>query len=229
LIFQGPMSETALQSTRFTRAARAELDRLERRRERAEQELREVESELAGARETLAKIAEQQRALRAIAGEEAALAALPSPDRAPGKPLSGSAIREVAIQLLREHPGSGAIHYREWQKLVEDAGFTVNGKRPDAVFLGQIKRSPVVRATTRAGFYELDGGAPERIGREIQALEREMASLSENSASPDPEELGRRLERQEEVALQLRRAQRALREAVQSLGSPKGSAQRLAA
>jgi hypothetical protein len=71
-----------------------------------------------------------------------------------------------------------ALHYRAWFQLLEDAGYTVAGKDPLAVFLTQISRSPIVRKTTQSGVYELDRDAPQRLRRRIEQLHGELRELT---------------------------------------------------
>jgi hypothetical protein len=72
--------------------------------------------------------------------------------------LRGQRLQEIAVEILaaRLEPGQ-PVHYREWFKWVEEAGFMVAGKDPLATFLGQIGRSPrVVSAGRRSGIYMLN-------------------------------------------------------------------------
>lgn len=122
-------------SARFASAVRAERRRLERRRDRIRDELEAVESRIA----EIAPLAPAQG---------------PASDG-----LRGREIRSVAVTLLREDRGTAPIHYRDWLRLVELKGYRVAGKRPDSVFLNQITRSPIVRATTSRGYYQLTEAA----------------------------------------------------------------------
>lgn len=209
------MSEKPTHSTRFTRAARAERERLLRRRRRSAEQVRRIEEELAAARADLEGIDARLDGLRSFTDEPPELHAAPSGQRA-GEMLRGAAIRRHAVELLRGDWQGGPIHYRRWLELLEASGFEVDGKRPDAVFLGQITRSPVVRATTSAGFYEIDEDAPRRLGDEIAAIE---GRLGEIGAQPslDPAKLEENMSRREELTGELRRVERELKEAVLAL------------
>lgn len=142
----------------------------------------------------------------------------PAPANSGHAVLTGRAIRLAAVRVLLESERAGApIHYRHWFELLRGAGYEVSGKRPDAVFLSQITRSPVVKATTRAGVYELDLEAPGRLSQSLEGLQRKLSGLAADAPS-DKAELQERTARQEEIGLEVRRAQKALTEATESLG-----------
>lgn len=71
--------------------------------------------------------------------------------------LRGHRLQEIAVQLLREKKGVGAVvHYRDWYQLVLEAGAHVAGKDPVATFLTQIARAPGVESVRpRSGLYRL--------------------------------------------------------------------------
>jgi hypothetical protein len=220
---------TKTQSITFTRAAVREARRLQALRRQATERVRKLEDELDAARAEARKVEQRILALEQLAGEQGAPEPRPEPS-AVTEWLSGARIREVAVSVLRESPHAEApIHYKKWLKLLEESGFGVEGKRPDAVFLGQISRSPLVRGTTQAGIYELDGDAPQRIAREIETLERELTALAGTEGAGDPIAVERTIPRREELATELRRAQRALREAIAGLSGPNKGADDLRA
>jgi hypothetical protein len=215
------MSETTSHSARFTRAALAEAERLLRRRNRAVAEAAKVEHQLEAARARLAAIEERLAEVRRITGGTALTEAKASTEarasKEGGSPVRGAKIREIAVRVLLASPeAEGPVHYRRWLELVEEAGYSVHGKRPEAVFLGQLVRSPVVRQTSRAGYYELDHRAPERLRERLRALEAERLEASTTSSSPDA--LAQDIERQEELTKEIRLVQRELREAMSALG-----------
>jgi hypothetical protein len=71
--------------------------------------------------------------------------------------IRGQKLRELAVQLLRQKKGRGAvIHYREWYDLVRKAGVRVAGKDPLATFLTHVSRADgVVSVRPRSGLYRL--------------------------------------------------------------------------
>ncbi len=75
--------------------------------------------------------------------------------------LRGKRLREIAVELLREERGDGAVvHYREWYDLLLEAGVRVAGRDPLATFLTQIARAPdVVSVRPRSGLYRLCAAA----------------------------------------------------------------------
>jgi hypothetical protein len=119
--------------------------------------------------------------------------------------------------LLRRGAEAGPIHYRDWLALVEERAGPVAGRRPEAVFLGQVTRHPLVRATTRRGFYEFD---PAAVGRLEARVARLRAALVADAGAPP---LGRG--DRGGLALELGRAERILTEAREALstGTAEGS------
>lgn len=75
--------------------------------------------------------------------------------------LRGKRLREIAVELLRQKRGDGAVvHYREWYELLLDAGVKVAGRDPLATFLTQLARAPeVVSVRPRSGLYRLGATA----------------------------------------------------------------------
>jgi len=173
--------------------------------ERAKAKVRKRKGELATAEAEVAELEAQISAL-------ASLSAGGAPREAEPGTLRGRAIREVAVGLLlRRGPNTGPIHYRAWLLLLEEAGHTVAGRRPDAVFLNQVTRHPLVRSTTRAGFYELDLSATARLDSRVTEL---RTSLAVELAQAPSEQGGSHA-----VALDLSRAERVLAEARAALAA----------
>jgi hypothetical protein len=148
---------------------------------------------------------------RARAPAPAAAPPLPAPPAA----LRGTAIRETAVRVLLERSGGGGpVHYREWFDLLASSGHEVAGRDPLAAFLTQISRSPVVRRTTRAGVYEIDVCAPDRLRRRLAALQEELRRVADPAArihGPDSRRRAR------ELMGAMGRLERSLEEAVRSL------------
>lgn len=71
--------------------------------------------------------------------------------------LRGHRLQEIAVQILREKKGIGAVvHYRDWYDLLVQAGARVAGKDPVATFLTQVARAPGVESVRpRSGLYRL--------------------------------------------------------------------------
>jgi hypothetical protein len=205
-------------STRFRRAAAAEFERLNKARARALKAVAAAEQALRKSQAELEAIEDRLALLRSISG---------TTDEAPepvvvattgsGKTaiLAGAAIRETAVHLLVDEAHRGPIHYRQWFARLQEAGYEVSGKRPEAVFLSQISRSPVVRATTENGVYEIDRDAPQRLEGELRRLEADLRRLTEEP--PRPQELGKRRERQDELTTQIRHRHKQLEEALRVL------------
>jgi hypothetical protein len=73
--------------------------------------------------------------------------------------LGGQRLQEIAVQVLAERkPGGEPIHYKDWYRLLREAGYVVSGKDPQATFLSSVSRSPRVRSVgNRTGLYVVDG------------------------------------------------------------------------
>lgn len=222
---------TPTTSTRFRRAASTERDRLVRQRTKVAAKAKSVREELEALETETHKLDERIDSLQALIGDRGVqLVERPGPRPTDeGQALAGSAIRRVAVRVLVDSEHAEApIHYREWFNLLRDAGYDVAGKRPDAVFLNQIARSPVVKTTTKAGIYELDQEAPRRLGQRLEELQRALSALAVDAPS-DPADLEKRTADQEELGLEIRRTQKALTEATEGLGKSNHQPARLAA
>jgi hypothetical protein len=211
-------------SNRLKRAAVAERALLAQRRERVERARVGVRTELERLQRELADIDEHLALLVCIApgaGDDA------QPTRRNGdtprqqeggvaRVLQGPAIRATAVRLLVERdPPVNAVHYRDWYRLLQEHGFAVAGKKPLAVFLSQVSRSPVMRKTTSAGVYALDRDATERLRRELSQLEAELHALTGESSSRPAD--GGIQTRRRELLLAIGRCERALDEALRGL------------
>ena len=123
------------------------------------------------------------------------------------------------MRVLIEHgPRVEAIHYRDWYALVVEHGFAVSGKKPLAVFLSQVSRSPVMRRGTSAGVYGVDRGAPERLRGELSELERALRALT--GRPPGRGADGEVQARRRELVRAIDRHERALHEALRCLERP---------
>jgi hypothetical protein len=211
-------------SSRLKRAAAAERVLLAQRRERIERACAGVRTELERLERELADIDEHLALLVRIApsaGDDApptnrngdtALHQRPGVARV----LQGPAIRATAVRLLVERePAVDAIHYRDWYRLLEEHGFAIAGKKPLAVFLSQVSRSPLMRNATSAGVYALDRDAVERLRRELSQLESDLHALT--SQSPSRPADGGIQARRRELLLAIGRHERALDEALRGL------------
>ena len=164
-------------SSRLRLAAQAEQADLARHRERLARERDRLLGELRTIDETLATLNRRFDVLAELAGpsldqaadEGATSRGGATTDQPAGSDggvargdssrpvLRGPAIREAAIRILvTQREPVDALHYRRWYKLVLEAGFSVAGKDPLAVFLTQLSRSPLVRKTSTPGVYEVD-------------------------------------------------------------------------
>jgi chromosome segregation ATPase len=214
-----PPEENAL-SPRLARALNAERDDVQRRLRGLERERARLRAALASAEAEIQTLDERLVLLERLQGEDAS-ASSRRRDELPDTPqvLTGPAIRATAVGVLRASPeGEGPIHYRRWLELVEEAGYEVTGKKPAATFLSQITRSPVVRRTTRAGFYELDRQATAALRRRVAALRAALNSGS--SRETDPIDLDAVRRHRAELTREIERTERRLQEATDAFTLP---------
>lgn len=194
-------------SKRLHAAAAAELAALRRRRERLARKRDDVQEHLAELDGQLAELDERTSMLEQLAPPEA-----PSPPSGTLEPdrreqhtlLRGPAIREAAVRLLAAQPAPSPMHYQAWLRMLEEAGYEVDGKQPSAVFLTQISRSPAVRkAAGHPGTYELDREAPRRLQHTLKRERDRLASLIGDQAQ---------VEERDRLLLDIRRLERDLSE-----------------
>ncbi len=210
---------TPATSLRFTRAASAERDRLSRKLSRMAERREEHEQAIEEIDRATKALEERVQLLGELAADSA-----PTPQlRAAGPEgkivLRGATIREVAVPLLLREAGEGPIHYKHWYELLGKAGYEVLGQRPDAVFLNQVTRSPLVKASTQPGVYSIDLDAVDRLRT---ALEEQENHLAHADASADDKDFEASAERHRELATSTNRLRRQLDEAERALdaGSP---------
>jgi hypothetical protein len=231
----GPMSAPP-PSTRLLRAVAAERDQLERHRAKLAHEADALRRTLVRIEDGLAQIDERRALLdrvaaagddhgragvgddRAGAGDDHGRAGV-GEDRAgaggeppPRAVLRGPAIREAAVRVLVERGRGDALHYRDWYRLLTDAGYAIAGKDPLAVFLTQLGRSPAVRKSTRAGVYELDRHAETRHTARLKSLQEHLRELT---AAPAGD-----LSAIRATTTEIGRIERALRELDRALRAP---------
>jgi hypothetical protein len=205
-------------STRFRRAVVAERERLIGQFDKAWADARKRRSELATAEQREGDLRARIALLSALLGGET-----PSGDDGRSSPgtrdcLEGRCIREVAVRVLLESgSGDSPIHYRRWLSLVEAAGYQIAGRRADAVFLNQVVRSPVVKATTTRGFYQIEFDAPERLREEVDRLRGSLTTAAAEDVADSRENESATKTR--ELLLSLGRVQRRLDEALDALAA----------
>jgi predicted nuclease with TOPRIM domain len=210
------MAERVQKSQRFTRAARAERDRLARRRSQLFKRREDAQVKLDALDEELEAVDQEISALEGFAltsVDESERSTESSRHDADPKLLGGAAIRIIAVRLLMSEQASAPIHYRDWLDLLNREGFTVAGKRPDAVFLNQVARSPLVRATTKAGYYALDLSAGDQLRSKLRELQAELARRLKEIPG-DADEFAANRERQRELNIAIARTERELNEAM---------------
>jgi hypothetical protein len=219
------MPEFAIQkSQRFTKAARAERDRLARRRSRLSRRREDLQGKIDLLDEELEAVDQEISSLERFAlTSNNELAELGAGDEDGSQLLSGSAIRTLAVPLLLREQGTAPIHYRAWLDLLARHGYAVAGKRPDAVFLNQVVRSPLVRATTKSGYYEVDPGVGDRLHEQLREQQYELAEFMRQAPIKVGEAFDRHRERQRALNTAIARTERELDEAVSAIQAWEGA------
>lgn len=216
-------------SRRLINAARAErsrlhrsLDRLDERARRLRDELAEVEraaSEVRARLSVLAQVAHDDELDSALTRAHLrAVSESPTQEhRATRGYLKGAEIRIEAVRILASQPNpTRPINYNEWYELVTAAGYGVSGADPKASFLTQVGRSPLVQRTSDRGIYVLDLEVPRRLRHRLHQLHAELAALHEGQQTID--EIATVGARRAELTSEVVRVERALEEALASLG-----------
>jgi hypothetical protein len=196
-------------------AARTRVEKLAERRRQLERSL-----EAALAAERAARQAFE--AVQAIADEAAGavpglvvggaqdVAAPQQPRGADRRRLAGSELREMAARVaLRRQAHGRPVHWREWLGWLHEEGLDAAGKKPDATFLTQLARSPMVRRTAQDGVYALD------VDLFVQCRERLLELHGQLAQVPPAEQLAMLGDaRQQRRALEneIARAERAVEE-----------------
>ena len=210
-------------SQRFSRAARAERDRLERKRSQLYERREALQTKVNDLDEELEALSHQLDRLQDFAGSRAEaieIRKMETKDGSSFKLLSGSKIRSLAVPLLIRDHGIGPIHYKDWYALLNKTGYAVAGKRPDAVFLNQIARSPLVHSTTKSGYYALDLEAAQHLREKLQEQRSEMSALMA-SVPNDSESFEAHRAKQREMSIAIGRTERDLDEALSALDAAK--------
>lgn len=212
------MPEFVIQkSQRFTKAARAERDRLVRRRSGLFKRREDLQGKIDLLDEELEAVDQEISALESFAltskeADELAEAEASSEDGS--QLLSGATIRILAVPFLLREQGTAPIHYRAWLGLLTRHGYAVAGKRPDAVFLNQVVRSPLVRATTKSGYYEIDLSVVDRLREQLRRQQSELAEFMRQAPTEIGEAFDEYRERQRTLNTAIARTERELEEAV---------------
>jgi hypothetical protein len=216
-------------SQRLARAASAELSRLRKALDRAERkgltlrrQLAEVESEASEIRRRIALVERVTGNGESLAGRSVDEQRNVVPFRAsavepPNGFLRGAMIRIVAVRLLAGTEFSARpIHYVDWLRLLERAGYAINGQDPGAALLTQLGRSPAVSKADAPGTYVLDHDAPQRLREKLNELSDELLSLHHGQQTIEAITTTRA--RRAELVGEIARTERALEESIEALG-----------
>jgi chaperonin cofactor prefoldin len=213
-------------SARLLRAVAAERSDLERRRDGLLERRRRVQAELDEIEASVAELDDRLMLIGRLAGadppprQRRAQGALDCSANEAGSDLRGPAIRAAAVRVLLAHPRRPeALHYREWFGLLVEAGYSVAGKDPLAVFLTQLSRSPLVRRGTQSGVYELELQAPARLRAQLHELQVQLRELTV-TASSSTTDLSSIRGRRTALNLEIGKVEKALEEAEDVLRKP---------
>ena len=214
------MPDSSIQrSQRFTKAVRAERDRLMRKRSQLSQKRDGLQDKVDALDQELEAIEQEISSLEAFVSNESGhdlIAIVEASERSDSNLLSGADIRLIAVPLLLRKQRSAPIHYREWLALLVDEGYEVAGKRPEAVFLNQVARSPLVRATTKAGYYVLDLAIPDLLREKLRGQQAQLAERMVNVPG-EPSDFQAHREGSRSLKIAISRTERELDEALRAL------------
>jgi len=209
-------TQVAQRSQRFLNAAKTERDRLARKRAQMSKKREDLQARIDLLDKELEAVSDEISALESLAtlpGSDGEIALLGSEEKLGPCLLKGAAIRNLAVPLLLRTQGETPIHYRDWLGLLRQEGYAVAGKRHDAVFLNQVVRSPLVKATTRAGYYVADLGAVERLREDLERHQAELGGLMLQLQPHHGQSSNRHRDQQRELSTAVARIERELDEA----------------
>ena len=129
--------------------------------------------------------------------------------------LSGARLREMTARVaLRRGAVGEPVHWRDWYGWLREAGYGAAGKKPEATFLTQIARSPLVRRSSQDGIYILDLDRFTEERQRLGSLHQQLAEL------PPPEQMtmiGDMRERRRELRNETAQTERMLEEMIRVL------------
>ncbi len=162
-------------SPAMSAATNRERQRLEAYRERLFEQLHRSRAEASRLEAEIRDVDEQTRLLDRV------LAASPTTPREEqtrgGEVLRAAQLRRTAVEVLADRVGAHRpVHYREWFRWLQESGFVVLGRRPDAAFLTAITRSPVVVRGEDPGTYAL---RPEVLDQLLHDQAEQRAELAD--------------------------------------------------
>jgi DNA repair exonuclease SbcCD ATPase subunit len=204
-------------SRRFAKAARAERDRLARRRSQIFKKRQSLQGKVDQLDAELEAVEQEIGRLDDLAGASSGVVTMRGVEDDQASVLSGAAIRILAVPLLLREQGTAPIHYRAWLELLTREGYAVAGKRPDAVFLNQVVRSPLVHGTTKAGYYEIDPGVVDFLREKLRKQKSELAEFMREAPREIGEAFEQHRENQRELNTTIARTERELGEAASAI------------
>jgi hypothetical protein len=132
--------------------------------------------------------------------------------------LTGAEIRRRAVGVVLGSPHAGQLlHYKDWFELVVDAGFEIKGRDPQAVFLTQISRSPLVVRGPDNGTYRLDRTAPRRLAARLEQLRAERNHIVHGNHERTTWDLDSLTAKLHTITLEASRTERQLAEATNTI------------
>jgi hypothetical protein len=197
-------SETATTtrpSRRLQRAAAAELTRLDKKRASKARRLGALHATVEQLQSELDALDRHINDLRRLSGDvdvEPAAGTLPNGVEA----LGGRDLRIRAVALRLAAHDFGPTHYRDWYQRFLAAGHLATGADPQATFLTNVTRHPLIEPGLTPGVYKLHHADREPYQARVRAARRALSEAAEHGDA-DAVERARRF---------LRAADRELRE-----------------
>jgi septal ring factor EnvC (AmiA/AmiB activator) len=169
-------------ATSLRRAARHEHARVSAERDRLRDRISQLRSEIEAVEGVEANLAEQLQLLEEVISAD--IGAAPKHDHVV---LRGARLREQALIVLATRVGlREPVPYREWYRLLREAGFVVLAKRPIATFLTTVSRSPFIQRGDEPGTYYIEPSVIEKITQELAERRAELRDLESHLANRPP-------------------------------------------
>lgn len=166
-------------ATTLRRAARQEHERITAEQERVRERIDQLQAEVEALEGVKRDLAARARLLQEVMST--GLVAGPGSEKVV---LRGSRLREEAVRILVTRVGiREPIGYRDWYRLLREAGFVVLAKRPLAAFLTTVSRSPLVKRGSEPGSYYVDPAVVEGLQQELREYRAELLHLEEHLAT----------------------------------------------
>lgn len=210
-------------SEALVEAARADQERLREVWSGLQSQRAELVAELDRVDADISDVVAQLRRLGELLGDQMELPVEDeqedlAPEAGDEQVLAGADIRKRAVDvLLQSGRAAELLHYKCWFELVVDAGYTIRGRDPQAVFLTQISRSPLVVRGPDNGTYRLDRAAPQRLATRLEQLRAQRNELVHGDHDRESWDLDALTTTLHDLTLEASRTERQLAEAANTI------------